>query len=228
MPNGNSPTPGFIAHSRSFVELLARWGAAQLGQLGPLFAAVLPVVVVDRFRGPDEGNIWVITAETAGALGEHSAVGIVSSDPLSDFELLSVTVNQIPVTVVSFQDYSWHICTPLASAVNPVANNTLVGFVPGVITDLPVTFSPLTGFSGTAAGLVLPLGEIHRQIETSVDQFANTSIAASKTVDFDPPLRIYGAGRAVVVQSIDVSNVGSMIALGASFRFRVRPRRASL
>lgn len=221
--------PGFITHSRSFVELLARWGSARLSTLGPLFAGVLPVVVVDRFRGPDEGNIWVITAETAGAPlgGEFSAVGIASTDENSDWELLAVSYSLISFFTVLIET-GFHITTPLAGIVDPVANNLLTGFQPGIITDLPVTFSTLRGFSGTSPALVAPLGEVHRpRFQFSA---GNLMIHQSKLIEFDPPLRVYGAGRGIVLQSLGNSGTAGVapLAISGSFRFRERPRRANL
>ena len=218
----------WVPHSRNLLELLSRWGAGVLSTAFPLFKGVLPVVLVDRFRGPDEGNLWVITAETAGAAGEHSTVGIASGEAAADWELLNITVNDIPFGSSTSYDHGFHVSTPVLGATDPVQNNLLVGFVPGIITDLPVTLSPLRGFSGTSPFLLAPLGEIYRPNLTGYPSGV-TWHQETVSIPFDPPLRVYGAGRGVVVQTLNPGGLpGQPQALSASFRFRVRPRRANL
>lgn len=222
------PVPGldWISHSKNFAQFLGRWGAAELSTLGPIFKGVLPTVLVDRFRGPDEADIWVITVENNGAVGENTGLGIVSNDPDSDWELLALTVSLVPHVMLAFNDLGYHLCTPLVGAIDPVQNNFVGGFVPGLITNLAVTSSTLRGFSGTAPGLVLPLGELHRMPYNAYGAPLQ-AFPISQTTVFDPPLRFYGT-RAVIVQALQGAPATQAIPLSASFRYRERPRRANL
>lgn len=210
--------------SKTFNELLGRWGGKG-NPLGGLLSYVVPVVAVDRYYSPEEQNTWTIASVAAGASGEFSACGLTNTDPTVDWELLRIVVNFDVNVIATVFNHEFQVVTPLATATNPVGNNLIQGFVPGLITDQNTTLSPCRGFSGTAASIVLPLGEVYKA-KGAIDSGLGAIFRFydSIVVDFDPPMRLYG-DRAVVVQQTILPFTPRAWPMTVSFRFRVRPNR---
>jgi len=185
--------------------------------------SVLPVAVVDRFRGPEEGSLRGITGQSLGAINEFPAVFFGGLPDADGTIRVDITVHQINVwldgrvaALPANRVVQIHVFTPEAPY-NPTANQNPVGiFVPSLNLDPAFTRGRAAMIGGSnpvggPIGFELTLffnqftrtpGFVRNMSIGNVDQFR-----AFHTWAFDPPLRI-PAGNGIAVQWLDSGAAG--------------------
>lgn len=182
------PGAGWDQNVSDFTDLFLRWGGIG-DNIRAIFNLAMPVVLVDRFRGEDEGSLFGIQGFANGANNEFSAVAFGSG--VNDWEIhrISVTTQTIPAPM-GITDKGWHMFTPI-DPYNPVVNLSPVGFfTPGLITNAGFTFGSVQGVGGSNAAFPAVPGPIgYLQGLTS---FANFTMLPTDVSfgGFDPPIRI--------------------------------------
>lgn len=214
------PGSGWSQNATDFRDLFLRWGGAG-DNIRALFNLAMPVVLVDRFRGEDEGSIFGIQAVTNGVNGEFSAVAFGSG--INDWEIHAITVsNQIFPTPATFLDRGWHMFTPI-DPYNPVATVTPVGFFqPGLILNKAFTFGTVQGVGGANPVSAIPQGPVgFLQGQNSFT--AHNMLPLDDHYRFDPPLRV-PIDVTFAVQSI-VAYVAARQEMRVSLWYNERPKR---
>ena len=153
---------GIEQSTRRYQGFFGRWGAK--ANLRGVLNYVLPVAVVDRFQGIEEGSYRAITAITDGALNEYPACffgGISGVTTRDDVELEIVQIRvALGVDALTPPGYNLvaHMFTPIAPY-NPVTNLNPVGtFLPGMMLDPAFTRGSMIGFGGSNPALSADTG----------------------------------------------------------------------
>jgi hypothetical protein len=226
------PGIGTERSARGFQDFFARWGAK--ANLRSIFNFVVPVALVDRFRGDDEGSLFALTAETPGALSEHPAVffgaisGVSTRDDV-DLEILSFTVGTIATNMPpnALQPASLHIFTPV-SPYNPVLNLNPVGtFIPGMFTNKAFTRGSGIAFAGSNPAWPAGAGSLGFMLTNRQASLGTASPDYEALVGFygtvpvlGAPIRLF-AGSGLAFQ---LYNPGSLtLSLRVSILYRQRP-----
>lgn len=215
-------SPDFIPTSKNLSRLLGRWGALARN-FALLYRAVLPVVVVDRFRDDDEGSLWsmeVLGPSPVG--GELPACMLANLGDDVELELLALSV-RVPGLFNLAGLVVCDLFTPI-DPYNPVQNNTAGLFVPGLITNAPFTFGVSRGLSGTNPVVNSPGGftfDLPIQL-TETGSTPDRNIVMGRVLTFDPPLRVYRDGQ------LAVQLRAAFDGFACSFLYRERPTRTPI
>jgi len=205
--------PGFSRTTKRFQNLFRRWGGEKANLRG-IWDQVLPVIVVDRFRGPDEGSLRAITGESLGASLEFPAIFFGALPDPDGTIRVEVEIHKMAVWKKNFSDLvnappintnsDFHLFTPI-EPYDPVVNLNPVGqFVPGLNLDPPFTLGRVRMIAGTNPALPVDVGlqlthynirhplRVQTPLPISVDfdpAFFQHHYPTD-WMDFDPPLRL--------------------------------------
>lgn len=205
------------SHTKSFQDFFGRWGSP-FGNLRSIWNACIPVAVVDRYRDDEEGSLFSLNAYTGGAVNQYSAAVIFNPD--NDIEIVRILASHIFSAAFAFPGQGIHVFTPIIPY-NPIANNLIGAYVPGLITSKAFTFSPSFAFAGTNPALPGTWGEWGVEPFIWLGPAQPGTFLGIKRV-YDPPLRIY-RNRALAVQAT-VASVTLPVQLYVSITWRERPR----
>jgi len=208
--------PRFIPSTKPFQILFRRWGGKW--NLRGIWDSVLPVIVVDRFRGPDEGSLRAITGESRGFPSQFPAIFFGALPDPDGTIRVEVEIHKMAIWKRNFNDQAapgintnsdFHLFTPI-EPYNPVLNLSPVGqFVPGLNLDPPFTLGTVRMIGGANPVLPIDVGLLlthfniqHPQrIETALPidmdfdrlfpgHISQPNVYRTPWIDFDPPLRL--------------------------------------
>lgn len=172
-----------------------RWGA--VAQLRSIWNTIVPVAVVDRWRGDDDGSVRGITAVCNGNVNEYPCVVFLAptgqpgkSDVIFEVDLVSFRrwVSQDPGNFI----YDLHLFSPEA-AYNPIQNLSPIGiYNPGFSTHPNANWGSVVGLGGTNPALGSYVGWT-MQKRTSPTTAAGWWHSPSDThpKPFNPPIRVF-------------------------------------
>ena len=232
--------PRWIPTGTLYNRIFSHW-RAPTGNLRQMLDSVLPVAVVDRFRGPEEGSLRGITGQSLGTVSEFPAVffgGIPDADGVIrvDIEIhqinvwLDVRVALLMGGVGTPRVVQVNLFTPEAPY-NPVVNPNPFGiFIPALNLD-PSFTRGRAGMLGGSNPVVGPIG-FEMCLQTSQ---ANRSVGFVRNMEaafvnqearyaaqrFDPPLRI-PAGNGVAIQWLDPGDGIAVTGLTATLLYNER------
>ncbi len=152
MPGYVDPGIGTERSSKAFQDFFARWGAK--ANLRSVWNTVVPVTIVDRFRGEDEGSLYALTGYTPGAANEHPAIfmgaaqGATTRDDTA-LEILGWYGGFAVTASVAIINPVLNIFSP-EYPYNPVLNQKPVGvFIAGLFTNRSFTRGEAIAFGGS-------------------------------------------------------------------------------
>jgi len=206
--------PGFSRTTKRFQNLFRRWGGEKANLRG-IWDQVLPVIIVDRFRGPDEGSLRAITGESQGASVEFPAIFFGALPDPDGTIRVEVEIHKMAVWKANFSDLAngppaltngdFHLFTPI-EPYDPVVNLNPVGqFVPGLNLDPPFTLGRVRMIAGSNPALPIDVGlqlthfntrfplRIETPLPSTMDHDRLVTVpTVYKTdwIDFNPPLRL--------------------------------------
>lgn len=129
------------------LDLFGRWGDPRTN-LRSMMDSIIPVIVVDTFRGDEEGSVFGISAfASGGPANQNPSVNFFSAD--NDWELLQITSWEVKfdggIQTRLIQD---HIFTPIAPY-NPAETVSPVGFfAPGMLNNRSFTLGSVRALGG--------------------------------------------------------------------------------
>lgn len=214
----------WLSPSRTLRNLFGRYGITG-GSIRGLYNAVMPVVVVDRYRDDTEGSQFAITATSLNVpAGRLPAFAFGSPD--DDWELHGA----------NFGTYDWQaavvsrstncmIYTPDFTYV-PVQTPSPAGFSqPGLNTNFPFTVSSVSGVAGHNAAAPWPARfgffPFESRLTSAARPLHSFDDYQNPAVTFDPPIRVY---RDVTLGFLVVEPVLKIRDVSVSIRYTVRPR----
>jgi hypothetical protein len=203
------------------LDLFGRWGDPRTN-LKSMLDTVLPVVVVDRFRGDDEGSIFGIRAVTGPIVNEYPSVNFGSA--VNDWELLGVSAVGVFYTgAVGSKFFDIHLFTPIAPY-NPAVNLDPVGFFrSGLLNNRAFTFGTVSAIAGSNPGLPLIRGpSIQGPWSTTISTWVSFFEGFGNLSNQTTPMRIY-ADTTLSFQYAG-SLTGLPIYLDVSILYRERPK----
>jgi hypothetical protein len=212
--------------SKGFQDFFARWGAK--ANLRSIWNFIVPVAVVDRFRGDDEGSIYGISAETPGDASEHSSIflgswwGPGAVDNLT-IEILaysaSINVTYNPGAIAEIAA-NFHIFTPY-QPYNPTATLDPPGyFTPGLFTNKAFTRGGVIAVGGYAPTLPPEIGWMPKR-----EAFYKLNAEPMRVVGagvLPEPIRLY-PGTGLAFQFPNPYPGALRIGLTLSVLYRARP-----
>jgi len=160
-----------------------RWGWPRGDNLAAVYNSVSPVSLVDRFWNDEDASYFGITANTAGATEEHSAVAFFTPEGV-EFSVHAVNFDWAINQDGTLTNYNQGVqmFTPVAPF-DPTENNTVGFFTPGLITNEAFNPSALRGISGTNAAVGVPLGLIlSNNFERQTDITTNPVVGSAPLV----------------------------------------------
>lgn len=199
--------------------------------------SVLPVAVVDRFRGPEEGSLRGITGQSLGAVNEFPAVFFGGRPDADGIIRVDIDVHQINVwldvqiaVLPAVRTVQVNLFTPEAPY-DPVTNQNPLGiFVPSLNLDPAFT----RGRAAMIGGSNPVNGPIGLELVLWNDGFSRTpgfvrnmSRALSNQAEpfapwlFDPPLRI-PAGNGIAIQWLDAGDGVSVTGMTVTMLYNER------
>jgi len=220
---GPFPGAGWFPIVRNFQDFFGRF-ASYTTNLRAVANWVLPVTVIDRFRGDDEGSLFGIEVFTPSAVSQFPACAFGSAD--LDFEVWAICFGFIvPPGFTSGADAPIHVFTPIAPY-NPIVNLNPVGvFVPGLITNAAFSFGAVQGAGGSNIALPLVRGHgLHygRVFSSTVTTtYPGSNEGAGGYHQFNPPIRVR-KDSTLAVQS-QFANVGDTFPMRVSILYNQRP-----
>lgn len=228
--------PQWIPTGTLYNRLFSHW-RAPTGNLKRMLDSVLPVAVVDRFRGPEEGSLRGITGQSLGNLNEFPAIffgGLPDSDGVIrvDIEIhqISVWLDVRGAVLPGNRIVQVNMFTPEAPY-DPVTNQNPVGiFIPALNLDPAFTRgrAAMLGGSNPAVGpigfeLVLYVSDTTRSIGAVRSMWLSSTgqREATPPIPFDPPLRI-PAGNGIAIQWLEPGSGASIPGMTVSILYHER------
>ena len=181
--------PNWRPITRRTLDLFGRWGDPR-SQLKSMLDGVLPVAVVDRFRGDDEGSIFGIDAFCTGNNNQFPSISFGSS--VNDWELLAI--NQYAIDWAGLggsKIFQAHLFTPIFPY-NPALTLAPVGFFsPGLLLNRAFTFGTVSGLGGTNPALPALFGPSMLGPGSTGNVGLIRWFTNGSRYVFDPPIRVY-------------------------------------
>ncbi len=220
----SAPGIGYTNVGKRTADLFRRWRSSELG-LRAMWNAILPVVVVDRYRDDDEGSIYGLTVFTGGNPTEFPSAAFGSG--VNDWELLGIHAGIFfPVGASGFANLRAHLFTPILPY-NPVVNLNPVGFFSNqLLTNRDFTFGTVQGVGGTNPVLPFQTGFQpggHHIVSSIGGFFTPIWGFRSNYARFDPPIRIF-ADVTLAAQLISPVFGGLSTGWEVSILYRERPK----
>lgn len=219
--------PNFVRSTKRYQDLFRRWGAK--ANLRGIWDSVIPVIVVDRFRGPEEGSLRAITGESQGAPSEFPACTLTGLPDAEGRFRTEIVIHRMAAWKKNFSfvqpgppvntNSDVHLFTAVAPY-DPVVNlNPVGGFESGMNLDPPFTRGTVRMLCGSNPAIPAQIGLMltHFNAERSltggepypIDDDFNRTVDTPRRhetnwIDFNPPLRL-PAGANLTIQWLNAA-----------------------